>query len=88
MAKEHKELSEYAIPVHRSIIRRDLWLGIPFVPLILLFLLTAITVFVFYQWYFIIFSVISWFIMNKLTKNDEWLLDIFISSLLQPDDLR
>ena len=83
-----KKIYDYAIPVRRSIIHRDLWLGIPFIPLIMLGLTTILMVFTFGQIAFLVITVVSWFILRQITKHDEWLLDIVITSLLQPDELR
>ena len=82
------KIQDYAIPVRRSIIHRDLWLGIPFVPLLALGFITILMVFTFGQFAFLVITVISWFVLKQITKHDEWLLDIVITSLLQPDELR
>jgi len=90
MATENqpKQLQDYTIPVRRSIIKRDLWLGIPFVPLMVLIFVSVIIILGFNQYFFIVVSVVLWFILKQITRNDEWLLDIIITSILQPDDLR
>ena len=83
-----KQIHDYAIPVRRSIIHRDLWLGIPFIPLLTLGFVTILMVFTFGQFAFLVITVISWFVLKQITKHDEWLLDIVMTSLLQPDELR
>lgn len=83
-----KKIYDYAIPVRRSVIHRDLWLGIPFIPLMVLGFITIIMVFTFGQIAFLVVTVIAWFALKHITKQDEWLLDIVITSLLQPDELR
>jgi type IV secretory pathway VirB3-like protein len=87
-SKSTKKIFDFAIPVRRSVIHRDLMLGIPFIPFILLAFITLFMVFSFQQYAFLVISAVSWFILREITKNDEWLLDIVLSSLLQPDDLR
>jgi type IV secretory pathway VirB3-like protein len=82
------KIQDYAIPVRRSIIHRDLWLGIPFIPLLFLGFTTILMVLTFGQIAFLVITVISWFVLKQITKHDEWLLDIVITSLLQPDELR
>jgi type IV secretory pathway VirB3-like protein len=82
------KIHDFAIPVRRSIIHRDLWLGIPFIPLMVLGFATIMMVFTFGQIAFLVITVISWFVLKQITKHDEWLLDIVITSLLQPDELR
>jgi len=83
-----KKIHDYAIPVRRSIIHRDLWLGIPFIPLMTLGFVTILMVFTFGQFAFLVITVIAWFALKQITKHDEWLLDIVMTSLLQPDELR
>jgi len=87
-SKSTKKIFDFAIPVRRSVIHRDLMLGIPFIPFILLAFITIFMVFSFQQYAFLIITVASWFILRQITKSDEWLLDIVLSSLLQPDELR
>jgi len=83
-----KKIYDYAIPVRRSIIHRDLWLGVPFIPLMVLGFTTILMVFTFGQIAFLVVTVVSWFVLRHITKQDEWLLDIVVTSLLQPDELR
>jgi len=83
-----KKIYDFAIPVRRSIIHRDLWLGVPFIPLMVLGFTTILMVFTFGQIAFLVVTVISWFVLRHITKQDEWLLDIVVTSLLQPDELR
>ena len=87
-ASSPKKIYDYAIPVRRSIIHRDLWLGIPFIPLMVLGFITILMVFTFGQIAFLVITLIAWFVLKQITKKDEWLLDIIIISLLQPDELR
>jgi len=87
-SKSAKKIIDFAIPVRRSVIHRDLMLGIPFVPFVLLAFITIFMVFSFQQYVFLVITVASWFILRQITKSDEWLLDVVLSSLLQPDDLR
>jgi len=83
-----KKIIDFAIPVRRSVIHRDLMLGIPFIPFVLLAFVTIFMVFSFQQYAFLVITIASWFVLRQITKSDEWLLDIVLSSLLQPDDLR
>jgi hypothetical protein len=83
-----KNIRDFAIPVRRSIIHRDLWIGIPFIPLITLVFISVLFIFGFGQLAFIAVTIISWIILRQFTKKDEWLLDIILNSLFQPDDLR
>ena len=87
-SKNNKKIIDFAIPVRRSVIHRELMLGIPFIPFVLLAFITLFLVFSFQQYAFLVITAASWFMLRQITKTDEWLLDIVLSSLLQPDDLR
>lgn len=81
-------LMEYSIPVRRSIIKRDLYIGIPLLPLVLNVFLTIFFVLNLQMPAFLVITVALCVICRKITKADEWLLDVMIMSMLQPDYLR
>ena len=81
-------LHEFTLPVRRSIIRRDLWVGIPMVPLMVIVFLTILFVLTFEKWAFLLVTVVLIILARKITKQDEWLLDIIIFSMFQPDQMR
>jgi type IV secretory pathway VirB3-like protein len=87
-SRNTKKIIDFAIPVRRSVIHRDLMLGIPFIPFVLLAFITIFMVLSFQQYIFLVITAASWFVLRQITKSDEWLLDVVLSSLLQPDDLR
>jgi type IV secretory pathway VirB3-like protein len=87
-SKSAKKIIDFSIPVRRSVIHRDLMLGIPFIPFVLLSFITIFMVFSFQQYVFLVITAASGFILRQITKSDEWLLDVVLSSLLQPDELR
>lgn len=82
-----KQLTDFSYPVHRSIMKRQLFLGVPFVPLMVLLFITIVIVLDFQQYYFLIISVLIWYALKLLTEKDEYLMEIFFQSLLQPDKL-
>ena len=88
MSKTPEHISAYSIPVRRSVFHRDLLLGLPPMPLLILSFVSIIMIFSFQQYYFVAFTAILWFIMRQITKNDEWLLDVFFMALIQPNDYR
>ena len=80
-------LEDYAFPVHRSIMKRQLLFGVPFIPFIVIVIVTAIIVMDLRVWQIIPFSVLAVIIMRMITKKDEYALEIFLSSLFEPDYL-
>jgi type IV secretory pathway TrbD component len=81
------KITNYSYPVHRSIMKRQLIMGIPLIPLVITVLLTIIIVLDFKLWIILPFSGLLLYIMKEITKKDEYLLEIFLNSLLEPDHL-
>lgn len=67
--------------------KRQLFLGVPFVPLMVLLFFTIVIVLNFQQYYFLLISALLWYALKVLTDKDEFLLEIFLQSLIQPDML-
>ncbi len=82
-----KDIRDYKYPVHRSIMKRQLVMGVPLVPLVIIALLTIIIVMNFKLWIIIPINGLLLYIMKEITKKDEYLLEIFLNSLLEPDHL-
>lgn len=78
---------DYSYAVYRSLMKRKLVLGVPLIPLLLVIFITAIFFIALESLVIVPFSVLLIFIMKMISKNDEYLLEIFLSSLLQPDTL-
>lgn len=84
MEKE-KDISEYTYPVHRAVMKRQLIMGVPLVPFVIVVLVTIIIVLDFKMWLIIPFAGIAIYIMKEITKKDQYLLEVFLYSLLEPD---
>jgi type IV secretory pathway TrbD component len=78
-------MSEYARPVHRSLMQRDLLAGIPTAGVVLIILLTAIFVLGLEMYFMLIPIVIIYIIMRALTKRDPWLIDIVLENIMQKE---
>jgi type IV secretory pathway VirB3-like protein len=65
--------------------RSDLILGVPLVPLLIVGFVTVLMVFDFGQLAFFALAAVAWIILKIITDKDEWLLDIVLASLFQPD---
>lgn len=81
------EEDNYSIPVYKSLMKRRLTLGVPLVPLLIIILVTVVFFIALESLIMIPFSVIAVLILREITKKDEYALEIFIDSLLQPDEL-
>lgn len=86
MALEKSELQQFSIPFHKSLTGRDLIFGVP--PAI--FYVLSLTVFLlianFHMYVLLVPYAILIYIARIITKSDEWLLDIVLESLFQPDE--
>lgn len=77
-------ISNYAIPVHRSLIQVDMLFGIGTKAAILLLIVTVVMIQITGAW-FLIVSAALFFLMRLLAKSDPYLLDILFDSVLQQD---
>lgn len=78
---------DYSVPVHRSLIQRELILGIPALGMLALLLVAVFTMYILQQYYFGIFIAILYVVMRILTKKDPYLIDILIEHVNQKDFL-
>lgn len=87
MAKETEE--DYSYKVHRSIIKRQLIAGIPMLPFILIIGITMIILMDSKMKLvgIIPIAIILLYLIKEITKKDEYLVEIFLQSLIQPDIL-
>ena len=77
-------ISDYSIPIHRSLIQVDMLFGIGTKAAILLLIVTVVITQITGAW-FLIVSAALFFLMRLLAKNDPYLLDILFDSVLQQD---
>ena len=80
-------VSDYSVTVHRSLITRELVLGIPALGMLLLLLLGVFTMYILQQYYFGIVIAVLYIVMRILTKKDPYLIDILIEHVSQKDFL-
>ena len=74
----------YTYPVHKSITKRNLVMGLPLLVLIGIIMVTAFFYILLDNLIFIPFGIIIYFIAREITKKDEYFLEILFNSLLQP----
>ena len=77
-------VSDYAIPVHRSLMQVDMLLGIGTKAAIILLIVTVVMIQITGAW-FLLVSVGLFLLMRILAKSDPYLLDILFDSVLQQD---
>lgn len=75
----------YKQPVHRSLLPREMFAGIPQVGFFLILMLVLIFVYGLQLYYSIIPIVLLYFIMRHFTKKDAWMLDFLADNVMQKD---
>jgi len=78
---------DYSVTVHRSLIQRDLVLGIPAMGMLLLLLSGVFTMYILKQYYFGFVLAVLYIVMRILTKKDPYLIDILFEHVNQKDFL-
>jgi type IV secretory pathway VirB3-like protein len=78
---------EYALPVHRSLLERELIVGVPPFGILLLLLLSIFFVYILKQYFMILPIAIMYIVMRILTKKDPYMIDIVIEHINQKDIL-
>ena len=81
------EETDYSMPVYKSLMKRKLTLGIPLVPLLIIALTTVVTFIALESLIMVPIAIVAILILRTITKKDEYAIEIFLSSLLQPDEL-
>lgn len=77
-------ITDYSIPVHRSLLGNDMLFGIGTKAAIALLIITVVMIQLTGGW-FLIVSIALFFLMRILAKNDPYLMDILFDSVLQQD---
>jgi type IV secretory pathway VirB3-like protein len=80
-----KKTAGYGRKVRRSLLQRDLALGVPQTGLFILFMLGLIFIYGFEMYFMLVPVAVLYAIMRVLTKKDPWLIDIVIDSVFQKD---
>lgn len=78
---------DYSVTVHRSLMQRELVLGIPAMGMLILLLVGVFTMYILKQYYFGIVIAVLYVVMRVLTKKDPYLIDILIEHVNQKDYL-
>jgi len=81
------DMSEHKIPVHRSLLQREMMGGIPQAGLFVIFALSIIFVYGLKWYFFAVPIAILYFVMRHLTKQDQWFIDIILDNIMQKDKL-
>jgi type IV secretory pathway VirB3-like protein len=78
---------EYALPVHRSLLERELIVGVPPLGILLILLLATFFVYILKQYFMIIPIAVMYIVMRILTKKDPYMIDMVIEHINQKDIL-
>ena len=79
------DMRGHSIKVRRSLLQRDLLLGVPTMGLVLVFVLFVIFVYLF-QWIYMLVPIALFYVLIRhLTSRDPWLIEILLESIQQKD---
>lgn len=82
-----KTLYDFSYPVHKTLLKRNLMMGVPTIVLIMIFIGTAFLYILLESFAIIPVGIILYFVAREITKKDEYLLETLFSMILQPDYL-
>lgn len=73
------------MPVHRSLLPRELIAGVPQAGVLILFFLGLIFVYGLRLYWSLVPIALIYLLMRYLTKQDQWLIDILLDNIMQKD---
>jgi type IV secretory pathway VirB3-like protein len=79
------DMRGYSLKVRRSLLQRELILGVPAAGIVLLLILTVFFIYVFKMYFMVTPIVILYLIMRHLTSKDPWMIDMVIDNIQQKD---
>jgi len=79
------DMGEYKKPVHRSLLQREMIGGVPQAGLFLVFMLALVFVYGLRLYLAAVPIALFYFVMRRLTKQDQWFVDIVLSNIMQKD---
>jgi len=79
------DMSLYKMPVHRSLIPREMLAGVPQAGLFILFFFGLIFIYGMRLYFTIIPIVLLYFVMRHLTGKDQWYIDMILANVMQKD---
>jgi len=74
-----------SIKVRRSLLQRDMFLGVPTMGLALLFVMVMVFVYAMKIYLAIVPIALLYFLMRFLTSKDNWMIDIVLGNAMQKD---
>ena len=81
------DMSQWKKPVHRSLLQREMLLGIPQAGMLILLALGLIFIYSLRLYFTAIPIALFYFVMRHFTRLDQWFIDILINRIKQPDKL-
>ena len=74
-----------AVKVHRSLLQRDLLLGVPAMGLVLILVLAVLFLYLL-RWLFMVVPIALFYVLVRhFTSKDPWLIEIILDSISQKD---
>ena len=74
-----------SMKVHRSLLQRDLLLGVPAMGLVLVFSMFLIFLYLFQLYFMVVPIALLYALMRHFTSKDPWFIEILLESIFQKD---
>jgi type IV secretory pathway TrbD component len=79
------DMKPFSLPVHRSLLQREMIGGIPQMGILLLFMLAVIFIYGLRLYYTAIPISLLYFVLRHLSKQDPWFIEIIMDNVMQKD---
>jgi type IV secretory pathway VirB3-like protein len=81
------DMSHFKIPVHRSLLQREMIAGIPQAGMFIVFMFGLVFVYGLKLYFMIVPTVLLYLVMRHMSKKDNWFVDILLDNVMQKDKL-
>jgi len=71
--------------VHRSLLQRDLMLGVPSMGLVLIFVMAIVFLYLLHWFFMVVPIALSYVLIRHFTSGDPWLIEFWLGHLSQKD---
>ncbi|GBU28261.1 hypothetical protein R84B8_01819 [Treponema sp. R8-4-B8] len=81
------DMSEYKLPVHKSLLQREMIGGVPQAGMLIVFLLAIVFCYGLRLYFAAVPIALLYFVMRHFTKQDQWGIDMLLENIMQKDRL-
>ena len=82
------DMTVKSVKVHRSLLQRDLFLGVPTMVLVFIFILSVVFLYGLHWFFMIVPIALLYVLMRHFTSLDPWMVDMMLDYMQQKDIFR